>query len=114
MGLEGVLLDGQYAAYVLTLGVAHPWRGVGVATRLIDLLLRSAAQRGCVAAYLHVLSENGDAQRLYTRHGFEQRGLLKDFYSIEYAGGVVVWLCVCGSVCVHVCVRIYCVWACTL
>lgn len=87
MDLHGMLLDGQHAAYILTLGVAPPWRAVGVASRLIDLLLRSAQQRGCMAAYLHVLRGNDAAQRFYVKHRFEPRGLLQDFYHIE----CVVW-----------------------
>lgn len=102
MDLHGMLLDGQHAAYILTLGVAHPWRGAGVASRLVDLLLRSAQQRGCVAAYLHMLRGNDAAQCFYTRHGFEPRGLLQDFYCIE---------CVAAVGCTHLAeyIRCHCV-----
>lgn len=85
MDLHGMFLDGQHVAYILTLGVAYPWRGLGVGSHLVSLLLHSAQQRGCVAAYLHMLRGNNAAQRFYTRHRFEPRGLLQDFYCIECA-----------------------------
>ena len=69
--------------YVLTLGVLPSRRRRGVASALLEAIARRAArERGCVAAYLHVISHNRGALRLYREHGFAVARRLKNFYTI--------------------------------
>lgn len=45
-------------------------RGRGLATRIVDELLRRAAARGCTTAYLQVEAGNAPARRAYSKFGF--------------------------------------------
>lgn len=69
--------------YVLTLGVLPSRRRRGLASALLEAVARRAArERGCVAAYLHVISHDRGALRLYRSHGFAVARRLKNFYTI--------------------------------
>lgn len=71
MGLGSLALDHQRVAYVLTLGVVPgPWRGRGVAARLIELAMARAAEARC-ALHSHAAGASDFAaatyiQRLHT------------------------------------------------
>lgn len=47
-------------------------RGLGVGSRLLDLVLEAAARAGYSRCYLETLHGMEDAQRLYVRKGFER------------------------------------------
>ena len=57
----------------LGMGVAEGWRGRGLGSRLIDASLKSARQRW-EQVHLSVYATNANAQRLYRRFGFVERG----------------------------------------
>ena len=75
--------DATPCLYVLTLGVLPSRRRRGVASALLEAIARRAARAPeCVAAYLHVISHNRGALRLYRAHGFAVARRLKNFYAI--------------------------------
>ncbi|GBF94521.1 histone acetyltransferase-like [Raphidocelis subcapitata] len=83
MGLSSLVLDHDCVAYILTLGVLDGWRGRGLALRLIGLVGAHAAATRARAVFLHVISYNAAAIRLYSRAGFACAGRLPSFYVIQ-------------------------------
>lgn len=83
MGLLSMVWDHESVVYILTLGVVDGWRGRGIASRLIGLVSQYAAETRCRAAFLHVISYNDAAMRLYGRAGFSCAGRLPGFYYIQ-------------------------------
>ncbi|QSE88040.1 GNAT family N-acetyltransferase (plasmid) [Rhodococcus pseudokoreensis] len=57
----------------LTIGVLHRWRGHGVGTRLLEMLIDAAREKHLTAVSLSVEPDNY-ALRLYERFGFEPVG----------------------------------------
>jgi ribosomal protein S18 acetylase RimI-like enzyme len=55
----------------------------GFAQRLLDFVMRYAAETACRAVYLHVAGFNNAAISFYQRAGFRQMAVLPDFYTIR-------------------------------
>jgi len=72
--------------YVLMLGVAAPWRGHGVGTRLLAFAEQEARQHGKTGLSLTVDRHNPGARRLYERSGFVA-GPLQHFRFEQWADG---------------------------
>ncbi|GAB4822810.1 hypothetical protein N2152v2_009856 [Parachlorella kessleri] len=83
MGFGDPHWDQDSVLYILTLGVAEGFRGVGIASRLVDSAVSYAAALGCRAVYLHVITYNTPAMALYSRLGFCHVAHLPDFYVIR-------------------------------
>jgi histone acetyltransferase MCC1 len=72
--------------YVLTVGVDAEYRRRGIAKALLERALsRAAKERGCAVAYLHVISHDVGALRMYESLGFEVVGKHVDFYTLDPA-----------------------------
>ena len=67
-------------AEILSVAVAHSWRGRGLARRLLDLHLRRLAGLGLRAVFLEVDEDNMPARRLYARAGFREVGRRPSYY----------------------------------
>ena len=79
---------GEYTpyVYVLTVGVDAEYRRRGIAKALLERTLsRAAKERGCAVAYLHVISHDVGALRMYESLGFEVVGKHVDFYTLDPA-----------------------------
>ncbi|KAI8469663.1 MAG: acyl-CoA N-acyltransferase [Monoraphidium minutum] len=74
MGLVSLVLDHDCVVYILTLGVLDAWRGRGIASRLIGFVTQHAAEARCRAVFLHVITYNDAAIRLYSRASFTCAG----------------------------------------
>ncbi len=61
----------------------QPWQRRGIARRLLDFVLRHAAETACRAVYLHVASFNQAALSFYQRAGFQQLAVIPNFYCIK-------------------------------
>ena len=83
LGLEGPEHDDSMILYILTLGVAESFRKHGIATSLLKRMEAHAAQSGCIALYLHVISYNEAATKFYSRSGFNRVAELQNFYHIQ-------------------------------
>ena len=68
-------------AHITNLAVVPERRRRGYGARVVRFLLREAASRGLVAAYLEVRSSNEAAQALYKGFGFERVGLRRRYYA---------------------------------
>ena len=67
-------------------GVDAEYRRRGIAKALLERTLsRAAKERGCAVAYLHVISHDVGALRMYESLGFEVVGKHVDFYTLDPA-----------------------------
>jgi ribosomal-protein-alanine N-acetyltransferase len=77
-------------AHVTNIVVAPEARRMGVATRLMVALARTAIDRGCVAWTLEVRASNTAAQELYRQFGFAPAGVRKRYYE-NTEDAIVMW-----------------------
>jgi [ribosomal protein S18]-alanine N-acetyltransferase len=84
------LLLAPGAAHVLRLAVAPPWRGRGVASRLVADLIEVAARSGQPALTLEVRASNRAARSLYRRLGFVSHGRRPGYYP-DGEDAVILW-----------------------
>ncbi|GFR47479.1 hypothetical protein Agub_g9208 [Astrephomene gubernaculifera] len=82
MGLSSRSLDGCCGCYVLTLGVVPSCRQCGIARCLLGLVQQHAARLRCRAIFLHVISYNIGAMRLYGGAGYQAMARLPNFYHL--------------------------------
>ena len=68
-------------AEVLSIAVAAPYRGQGLAHKLLDVHLRRLALYGIAAVFLEVDEGNVPARRLYAGLGFHQVGRRESYYA---------------------------------
>ncbi|GII53100.1 ribosomal-protein-alanine acetyltransferase [Planotetraspora thailandica] len=67
-------------ADIQTIAVLAGHRRAGVGAALMDTLLAEAVRRGAEAVFLEVRADNGPAQAMYDRFGFERLGLRRRYY----------------------------------
>ena len=65
---------------ILTLAVAPDQRRGGIATRLVAATVKLAQSEGAVRVLLEVVHDNDAAIALYTKCGFKESGVRKDYY----------------------------------
>ncbi|XP_022718601.1 histone acetyltransferase MCC1-like [Durio zibethinus] len=76
--------EDQTLVYILTLGVVAAYRNVGIATALINEVIKYASRiPACRAVYLHVISYNNPAIDLYKKMSFKCVRRLNGFYLID-------------------------------
>ncbi|XP_071732138.1 histone acetyltransferase MCC1-like [Rutidosis leptorrhynchoides] len=74
----------QALIYILTLGVVESYRNFGIATSLIQEVIKfGSSMPNCRAVYLHVISYNNSAIHLYQKMSFLCIRRLHDFYYIN-------------------------------
>ena len=67
-------------AHLLNITVAKGWQRHGIGTQLLGFVTNLARERGCDSLYLEVRPSNVGARALYSRDGFKQLGLRRDYY----------------------------------
>jgi ribosomal-protein-alanine N-acetyltransferase len=65
---------------IATIAVDEPFRGQGIAQRLLEAALHEAARRGAELMFLEVRPDNLAALRLYEKCDFQKVGLRKNYY----------------------------------
>jgi [ribosomal protein S18]-alanine N-acetyltransferase len=75
---------------IQTIGVHHGRWGLGIGSSLLTALIDEAAARGCGEVFLEVRADNGRAQRLYERFGFERVGVRKRYYQPSGVDAIVM------------------------
>ncbi|CAA0824747.1 Acyl-CoA N-acyltransferases (NAT) superfamily protein [Striga hermonthica] len=74
----------QTLVYILTLGVVDSYRNLGIASSLIQEVIKySSSISTCRAVYLHVISYNNPAIHLYKKMSFQCLRRLYNFYIIN-------------------------------
>ena len=67
--------------YIMILTVLPCYRRKGVASALLKHLLEKAADNNhLIEVYLHVQTSNTDALLFYLKHGFENVGVIENYY----------------------------------
>lgn len=67
--------------YIMTINVLAAYRRRGVGSELLRYVLDKAEKDESIKeVYLHVQISNSDAREFYLRHGFEEVGVIKDYY----------------------------------
>lgn len=77
--------------HINNLAVTPACRRQGVASRLIDAVLRDAYRRGAARATLEVRRSNEPALRLYHRWGFLVAGARPGYYSTPDEDALILW-----------------------
>ena len=77
VGMVGCLLEVDSVMDLVSMWVAPPERGTGVADLLIGSVVAEARSHGCQTLVAWVSNGNEPAERLYRRHGFARTGRLQ-------------------------------------
>lgn len=86
----GVAVGGNEAD-VMTVAVAPSEQGAGLGARLVERLVRIAAEQGANQLLLEVRADNLVAQRLYERLGFDRIAVRRGYYRTA-DGSVDAWV----------------------
>lgn len=78
-------------AHITTIAVHPQWRGRGIATHLMRLLIGLAHREGAVRLTLEVRERNEAALALYRKLGFARKGVLPAYYGDTGENGIVMW-----------------------
>lgn len=78
--------------HILTLGVRHGWRRMGIGKKLVLYVLNELSQLGCTNVFLEVRASNNAAKRLYESLGFRVVGLRRRYYAWPDEDAVVMEL----------------------
>ena len=81
--------------YVLALAVYPEFRGKGIASTLLSLGLKHAADEGFAECSLHVFAENVAAVALYKKHGFKvaNHHPVTQHPLLYYSGDMLLMIC---------------------
>jgi len=77
--------------HINNIAVAPNYRGMGIASMLMEALLFEADWRGIVATTLEVRVSNHAAISLYDKHGFVIEGYRKYYYSSPTEDAAIMW-----------------------
>jgi len=78
--------------HVTNVAVRLDLRNRGIATRLVEEVLRHARNERMRYCTLEVRKSNDSARGLYRRLGFEARGIRPKYYSDNNEDAVIMWL----------------------
>lgn len=87
--LEGE--EGKFRCYIMTLGVLKPYRRIGIASRLLQAVMDYVATQPTIVEVSLHMQVGSDALALYKRFGFEEKEVVKDYYTdIEPADAIIL------------------------
>ncbi len=66
---------------MLGMGITYTWQNTGVGSCLIDSALKAIAQTVVSIVWLEVYASNIGGLKLYEKFGFEQCGVIKNFFN---------------------------------
>lgn len=78
-------------AHVTNVGVLPEYRGMGVGELLMRTLIAAAKTKNADKMTLEVRKSNYVAQNLYTKLGFEPRGIRRGYYQDNKEDAVIMW-----------------------
>jgi ribosomal-protein-alanine N-acetyltransferase len=94
--------DGEVAAFctcwlivdelhINTIAVNPAMRRAGLATMLMEHVMRDAARSGARRSTLEVRASNEPARRLYAKLGFEEAGFRPRYYTQPEEDAIILW-----------------------
>jgi len=78
-------------AHVTNVGVLPEYRGMGIGELLMRTLMAIAKSKNADKMTLEVRKSNYVAQNLYTKLGFEPRGIRRGYYQDNKEDAVIMW-----------------------
>lgn len=78
-----ILSFGAGEAHLLNICVDFDWQGRGVASALLDDIVKAAANLGAATLFLEVRPTNLPARRLYRSRGFREIGVRRQYYPAQ-------------------------------
>jgi ribosomal-protein-alanine N-acetyltransferase len=92
VGYAGLALAPPDEAWINNIAVSRHTQRQGIGQRLLDHLLATAREAGVRQVLLEVAADNGAAQRLYDRNGFEIIGVRRGYYQATNTDALVMRL----------------------
>ena len=86
-GLYQVFNEGD----ITNIAVSPDYRGMGIAGKLLEAVFMYSKERGIASFTLEVRESNEPAIHLYSKYGFEQVGIRKNFYEKPKEHAVIMW-----------------------
>lgn len=86
IGIKAVIDEG----YITNVAVYPQYRGIGVATALINKVFDFAKEKGLSFVSLEVRASNTAAASLYEKTGFKEEGRRKDFYRLPREDALIM------------------------
>lgn len=86
IGIKAVIDEG----YITNVAVYPQYRGIGVATALINKVFDFAKEKGLSFVSLEVRASNTAAVSLYEKTGFKEEGRRKDFYRLPREDALIM------------------------
>ena len=77
--------------HINNLAVAEPYRRRGIATALLDYVLKEGVRMGARRATLEVRRSNDAARHLYERLGFSAAGVRPAYYTNPVEDALILW-----------------------
>jgi ribosomal-protein-alanine N-acetyltransferase len=92
LGYAGLAATGPGAdeAWVQNIAVRRGYQRKGIGRTLLEAMLAEAARRGIRRTLLEVAVDNGPAQKLYARYGFETVGVRRGYYQASNTDALVM------------------------
>ncbi len=78
--------------HVTTIGVAKAFRGLRIGERLLVRVIDGSRERGALRVTLEVRVSNMVARSLYTKYGFREAAIRKEYYSDNREDAIIMWL----------------------
>jgi ribosomal-protein-alanine N-acetyltransferase len=78
-------------AHVTNVGIIPEYRGRGIGETLMRTLIEIAKSHGAKKMTLEVRKSNYIAQNLYSKLGFEPRGIRRGYYIDDKEDAVIMW-----------------------
>eukprot|EP01041_Mallomonas_annulata_P000715 gene715-1376_t len=79
--IESHPVGGYNRLYIMTIAIFAPYRRRGIASKLLSHVLEQASKDPKnVEVYLHVQTSNEEARQFYLARGFEQTGMIQNYY----------------------------------
>lgn len=88
IGMYRVFNEGD----ITNIAVAPKYRGMGIGTKLMEALIKRAAELGLQDIILEVRESNSAAIDLYKKSGFEKIGIRKNFYEKPVEDAMIMHL----------------------
>ena len=86
IGIKAVIDEG----YITNVAVYPQYRGIGVATALINKVFDFAKEKGLSFVSLEVRASNAAAVSLYEKTGFKEEGRRKDYYRLPREDALIM------------------------
>lgn len=79
-------------SHITNIAVHPNYRHEGIASKLLEALLKYSKSQGCIAYTLEVRSSNKAAKGLYEKYNFKQDGVRKGYYEDNKEDALIMWL----------------------